>query len=73
MSTVNRSHVSLSHLILVRRERTENLLLLPLGHVEEVQSASELGRDLIELRRRDPEVAMRFLQAEGGAPPAVSQ
>jgi hypothetical protein len=58
----------LSHLVLVRRERPENLFLLSRGHVEGVQGARELGCNFIELRRRDPEMAVGFFEAEHSAP-----
>src|SRR4029079_12968018 len=39
------------HFTLVRSERAQHLILLPLRHLEEVEGASELRRDLIELSR----------------------
>jgi hypothetical protein len=42
----------------------ENLLLLLLGHLEEVERAPELSRDFVELGRRDLQFAIGFFQAE---------
>jgi hypothetical protein len=50
--------VSLSHLALVCGKCSQNLLLLPLGHLEEVKRSPEFSRDFIELGRRDLEFAM---------------
>ena len=58
--------VSLSHLALVCGKRTQNLLLLPLGHVEKVKRSPKLGRDFIELRGRNPECAVGYFQANRG-------
>jgi hypothetical protein len=66
-STWHRGLVPLGHLVLVRGERCENLLLLLLGHVQGVHGAPEFGRDLVELRWRDVQVAMGFLETQVGA------
>ena len=63
-----RCGVPLSHLALVRRKRGEDFLLLPLRHLDEVQRASEFGRDFVELLRGDLELAMGFFQAKDRAP-----
>jgi len=49
----------------VGRECAENLALFDLGHLEDVERALQLGRDLVELVGRDPQIAVRLLQAEG--------
>jgi hypothetical protein len=43
---------------------SQNLLLLSLGHLEEVKRSAKFGRDLIELGGRDLQLAMGFFQAE---------
>ena len=50
------------------RKRSEDFVLLPLGHTDDVKGAPELGRDFIELVRRDLKVAMGLLEADGRAP-----
>jgi hypothetical protein len=57
--------VALSHLALVRGKCSQNLLLLPLGHLEEVKRSPKLSRDFVELGGRDLQFAMGFFQAEG--------
>ena len=44
-----------------------NLARLLRRHLEEIERAPELGRDLVELRGRNPKVAMGLLQAQGCA------
>src|SRR5215216_958397 len=56
--------VSLRHLPIVCRKSTQNLLLFPLGHLEEVKRSPEFGRDFIELGGRDLQFAVGFFQAE---------
>ncbi len=43
--------VSFGYLAFVRSKSTEHFLLLPLGHLEDVECSRKFGRDLIELRR----------------------
>src|SRR5205814_4561907 len=56
--------VTRGDLVLVRRERAEDLLLLARGHLEEIERASELGGYLIELGRRDAQLPVRLLEAD---------
>jgi hypothetical protein len=43
---------------------SQNLLLLPLGHLEEIKRPPKFSRDFVELAGRDLQLAMGFLQAE---------
>src|SRR6188508_449058 len=61
-------HESLVHLALVCRKRSQDLPLLPLGHLDGVKGAAELSSDFIELLWGDLKVAMRFLEANRRAP-----
>ena len=45
--------VSPSHLALVCGKCSQNLLLLPLGHLEEVKRSPKFSRDFVELGGRD--------------------
>jgi hypothetical protein len=63
-----RSHRSLGHLPLVRREGRQDFILLPRGDLEVIERAPQLGGDLIELLGRDVELAVGLFQPEGGAP-----
>src|SRR5436190_11283539 len=58
---------SLRDLVLVCGERSQNLLLFPLGDLEGVESSRELSRDFVELGGRDPEFAVGFFQAQQSA------
>ena len=60
-----RSHRSLGHFPLVRREGRQDFILLTLRDPEVIERASQLGRDLIELLGGDLEVAMGLFQPEG--------
>jgi hypothetical protein len=51
---------SLSHLALVCPEGSQKLLLLLLGHADEVKGAPKLGRYLVEFLGSDSELAMCF-------------
>jgi hypothetical protein len=42
---------------------SQNLLLLPVGHLEVVKRSPELSRDFIELGGRDLQFAVGFFQA----------
>ena len=61
-------HRSFGDLALVCGERGQHFLLLPLGHLDSVESAPEFSRDFIELLGRDPELPVGFFQAEHRAP-----
>src|SRR5215211_3149475 len=56
--------VSLSHLALVCGKCSQNLLLLLLGHFEEVKRSPKFSRHFVELGGRDLQFAMGFFQAE---------
>src|SRR5215207_11038791 len=56
--------VSLSHLALVCGKCSQNLLLLLLGHLEEVKRSAKFSRDFVELGGRDLQFAMGFFQAK---------
>jgi hypothetical protein len=51
----------------VRRECSQDLLLLPLGHLEEVKRSSKFSRDFIELGWRDLQIAVGLFQAKRSA------
>ena len=46
---------------------SQNLVFLLLGHLEEVERSPKFSCDLVELGRRDLQLAMRLFQVEGGA------
>ena len=56
--------VALSHLACVRGKCSQNLLLLLLGHLEEVERSPKFSRDFVELGGRDLQFAVSFFQAE---------
>src|SRR6266511_1197588 len=51
----------------MRCERSEHLVLLGLGHFDEIAAAPKLSRNLVELLGRDAQLAMGLLEAEGCA------
>src|SRR6185436_9050591 len=59
-----RPSVALGHLVLVGGERTQDQLLLGGGDAELVERPLQLGRDLVELLGRDPELPVRLLEAQ---------
>ena len=63
-----RSHRSLGHFPFMRGEGRQDLTLLARRDPEAIERATQFGRDLVELVGGDVELAMGFLQAEGGAP-----
>ena len=52
--------VSLSHLALVCGKRSQNLLFLPVGHLEEVKCSAKFSCDFIKLRGRNLQFAMGY-------------
>jgi hypothetical protein len=50
----------------------QNLLLLLLGHLEEVECSPAFSRDFVELGRRDSQFAMGFFQTERVSPGFVA-
>ena len=67
-SLSGRSHRSLGHLPLVRREGRQDFILLTRRDPEVIERASQLRRNLVELLGGDVEVAMGLLQPEGCFP-----
>jgi hypothetical protein len=64
------------HLVLLRNDGGQHLLLLSLLYLEVVERAGDLGSDLVELLRRDVEVLMGLVQLLAGVAersPAASQ
>src|SRR6185436_7809703 len=60
--------VTLRNLVLVGCEGGQDLALLARRNLDEIKRATKLGRDFVEFIRRDPEVAMRFLETQLGFP-----
>ena len=59
--------ISLSHLSFMSGKRGQNLIRFLLGNFEKRERSPKLGRNLIELRRRNLEVAVSNFQADGSA------